>query len=355
MNRRVIVAIMAALATVWGGLWVSACDLSTKPVEPIFASGFIEAKDVSLAFEVSGRIVSLAAAEGDEVRAGVPLVKLDDALLRAGQQEAQAALELAQAGLGQAVVSRDGAKRVWDDALDVRNNPLELEARIIAAQGELELVEIILERAGRQDPTYGKWEERTAEIRRDIAEKALQNLLAIRDNPQEINAAVDRAQNAYEAAVAAVAVAEGQVGQAQAALETIEIRLSQLSLTSPISGVVAAQYAEVGEIAQPGVPVLTITELQEVTLTAYVPESKIGMVKLGQKALVSVDSYPGESFSGEVVYISPRALFTPKNIQLKEERKKMVFAVKIRLANPGQKLKPGMPADAGIIASSGRG
>jgi multidrug efflux pump subunit AcrA (membrane-fusion protein) len=177
MKRRIIVAIMAALATILGGLWLSACDSSTKPIEPIFASGFIEAKDVSLAFEVSGRIVLLAAAEGDEVRASAPLVKLD------GQQEAQAALELAQAGLGQAVVSRDGAKRVWDDAIDVRNNPLELEARIIAAQGELELVEIILERAGRQDPTYGKWEERTAEIRRDIAEKALQNLLAIRDNP----------------------------------------------------------------------------------------------------------------------------------------------------------------------------
>jgi HlyD family secretion protein len=132
----------------------------------------------------------------------------------------------------------------------------------------------------------------------------------------------------------------------------IKVQLSKLSSVSPISGVVAAQHAEVGEIAQPGFPILTITELEEVTLTAYVPESKIGLVKLGQEALVSVDSYPGQSFSGKVVYISPRALFTPRNIQLEEEREKMVFAVKIKLANPEQKLKPGMPADAVILTNS---
>jgi len=154
-------------------------------------------------------------------------------------------------------------------------------------------------------------------------------------------------------AEAAVAAAERQVEQAGASLEVIQVQISRLNVSSPVSGVVAARHAEVGEIAQPGVPVLTITELEEVTLTAYVPESKIGLVKLGQTALVSVDSYLGESFTGEVVYISPRAVFTPKNVQLKEEREKMVFAVKIRLANPEQKLKPGMPADAVIPVGSG--
>jgi len=110
---------------------------------------------------------------------------------------------------------------------------------------------------------------------------------------------------------------------------------------------------EVGEIVQPGIPVLTVTELEEVTLTVYIPESKIGLVKLGQEALVAVDSYPEENFGGRVVYISPRAVFTPGNIQLKEEREKTVFAVKIRLENPELKLKPGMPADARVIIEAG--
>lgn len=184
----------------------------------------------------------------------------------------------------------------------------------------------------------------------------MENLLRIKDNPQEINAAVDSAHASYLAAVAAVEVAdegvklvEVQVEQAEASLEVITVQLDKLTASSPISGVVVARYAEVGEIAKPGATILTVTRLEEVTLTAYVPESKIGQVKLGQRALVSVDSYPDDSFSGEVVYISSEAQFTPRNVQLKEEREKMVFAVKIRLDNPDQKLKPGMPADARIL------
>ena len=252
---------------------------------------------------------------------------------------------------------------MWEDATDIKQNPLELEARIIAAQGELELIELTLERAGRESSTWGKWDERSFEIRRDYAEKALQNLLDIKQNPQEINAAVDKAFTAYQTADKAVAVAvkaveitentveatRRQVEQAEASLEIVEIRISQLTLSSPISGVVTDRYSEIGEIAQPGVPVLTITELAEVTLTAYVPESQIGLVTLGQTALISVDSYPSETFSGRVVRIATRALFTPKNIQLQEDREKMVFGVDIRLINPLSKLKPGMPADAEIL------
>ena len=373
MKRRIIIIVLALVIIVGGGLgWY----ISSSPAvlerlgftpspsaQTIFASGFLEATDVAIAPEVSGRIAYIAVSEGDGVKAGVTVVKLDDSLLQAQQREAEAAVKLARAGLEQAtvsreqaIVSRDGAKKVWEDALDIQSNPLELEARIIAAQGELEQVELILERAGREDRTWGKWDERTYEIRRETAEKVLQNLLDIKNNPQEINAVVDETHAAYqtaakavEVAAKAVKVAEGQVEQAEASLEVIKVQLSKLTLGSPISGIVAEQYAEVGEIAQPGVPVLTITELEEVTLTAYVPESKIGQVKLGQKTQVSVDSYPEESFTGEVVYISPRALFTPKNIQLREDREKTVFAVKIKLANPWGKLKPGMSADAEII------
>jgi multidrug resistance efflux pump len=192
-----------------------------------------------------------------------------------------------------------------------------------------------------------------AESTLDNVGKTLQNLLDIKNNPQEINAAVDQAYNAYQTAIAVVEAAERQVEQAKTSLEIIKVQLDKLISSSPISGVVAARYAEVGEIAKPGVPILTITELEEVTLTTYVPESKIGRLKLGQEAFVTVDSYPEESFSGKVVYISPRAVFTPKNIQLKDEREKMVFAVKIRLANPEQKLKPGMPADARLLINAG--
>jgi len=221
-----------------------------------------------------------------------------------------------------------------------------MRKEIYPAESELEMAELSL---AYQKALEELWSVPTAELRAVTAQKALENLLAIRDNPQELNAAADSAYTAYQASAVAAEAAELQVEQAEASLNVINVQLDRLTVVSPASGVVASRYAEVGEIAQPGLPVLSIIELDEVTLTAYVPERKIGLVKLGQEAQISVDSYPDESFPGTVVYISPNALFTPKNIQLKDEREKMVFAVKISLANPEQKLKPGMPADALIL------
>ena len=348
MKKIKLIVVFLAVIIIGGGLWWFTDTESADYSSDILTSGFIEAKEVAIAPEVCGRIIDIGAGEGDKVAAGSPLVHLDDSLLVAHQQQAAAAVALAQASLEQATVVRDGAKRIWVEALEVQANPLELEARIIAAQGGLDMAELAVTKAWRSSSYWGVWEQRTAELQQDIAREALENLLLIRDNPQEIKAAVDQAEVTYDKAMAAVDVVGKGIDQAEAALGVIEVQISRLTLTSPISGVVAAQHFEVGEVAQPGAPILTITGLEEMILTAYIPQSKVGLVKLGQEVLVSVDSYPEEGFWGEVVYISPRALFTPKNIQMKEEREKMVFAVKVRLANPEQKLKPGMPADARI-------
>ncbi len=368
MKRIKLAAIILIAAVIIStGIWWFVNSASWETSADIYTSGFIEAKDVDIALEVGGRIVEIAAEEGDRIETGMPLVKLDDSLIKAQERQAEAAVKIAQATLKQAIASRNqaivsanAAKKIWENTLDVQANPLELDAKIIVAQGELEMVELSIVRAWRRyDAPWGYWEQLAAELRRDVAQNVLDNLLLIKDNPQEINAKVDNASAIYQAAVAAVEVAdkgvelaESQVEQAQASLEVIKVQTSKLSSSSPISGVVAAKNAEVGEIAKPGAPILTITELDKVTLTAYVPESKIGLVKLGQKVLVSVDSYPDENFSGKVVYISPQAQFTPRNVQLKEEREKTVFAVKIGLDNPDQKMKPGMPADARILTGS---
>ena len=339
---RLAAMILIAVIIIVTGVWWFVNSASSQTSTDILTSGFIEGKDVAIALEAGGRITEIAAEEGDRVEAGVTLVKLDDSLLKAQKQQAEANVQLAEASLAQAAASQDGAKKSWEDALDVLNNPLELQARIIAAEGEVDAAERSLRYTGLTP----------YQVRVDIAKKALENMLAIREHPQELIAKVDEAYSNYQIAVAQVEIANRQVEQAKAALGVIEVQLSQLTVSSPVSGVVATRNAEVGEIAQPGTSILTITELDKVTLTAYVPESKIGLVKLGQKALVSVDSYPDDSFSGEVIYIAPEAQFTPKNVQLKEEREKTVFAVKIRLDNPAQKLKPGMPADARIVTDS---
>ncbi len=338
----------------------------------VTASGFIESTDVSISPEISGRIISLSVNEGDQVKAGDTLVKLDDSTLKAQLNQAAAALSVAQANLQQALAAQsqakiymDGAKKAWEDAQDVLQNPLELDSQIAQAQSQLDLAELGLEYqmditkisvSALGKPAALPWTIAFATQQRDGAKMVLDSLLNIKNNPQSINASVDQMHAAYLTASAAADVADKaaqtaakQVDQAQASLDLAQVNLTKTVLTSPVSGTVSKRNAEVGELAQPGISILTLSELEEVTLTIYVPENKIGLVKLGQAAMVSVDSYPGQSFKGTVTYISPQAEFTPKNVQTVEERAKTVFATKIKLSNPEQKLKSGMPADATIL------
>jgi HlyD family secretion protein len=116
-------------------------------------------------------------------------------------------------------------------------------------------------------------------------------------------------------------------------------------LAAPVGGIILERTIHAGELAAPGAPLLTLANLDEVTLTVYVPEAELGQVSLGQTVEVTVDAYE-DAFTGQVSHIASRAEFTPKNVQTQEERVHMVFAVKIRLDNADHRLKPGMPADA---------
>jgi HlyD family secretion protein len=207
-----------------------------------------------------------------------------------------------------------------------------------------------------------------AEAVRDGARQNLDNLLAMRDNPLEANVLVGAAQAQYDIAEAnvgvaraqfeaiqagatqqEVGVAESQVEQAEAALQTIQVQLKKMTLWAPRTGVVLERMVGVGEIAAPNISLLTIADLAQVTLTIYVPENQIGLVRAGQQVRVKVDSYPERTFDARVVHIASQAEFTPKNVQTQEERVSTVFAVKIEIPNLDGALKPGMPADAEIL------
>lgn len=146
----------------------------------------------------------------------------------------------------------------------------------------------------------------------------------------------------YDNAVAAHTVAKGNYDRVRASIENAII-------FSPIKGTVLERNLEPGEMAFPGTPILTLADLKRTWIRIYVKETELGYVKIGQKAEVFVDSFPDTPFPGKVVAISNRAEFTPKTIQTKDERVKLMFAVKIAMDNPDEKLKPGMPADALII------
>lgn len=152
-----------------------------------------------------------------------------------------------------------------------------------------------------------------------------------------------------EAANSGVQQAEAVLAQAQAALALIDIQLEKTIITSPTDGVVLTRNLEEGEMLTPGSVVLTIGQLQEVSLTVYIPETEYGKIKLGDSVSIAVDSFPGENFTGTVTYISDQAEFTPRNVQTVDGRKTTVYAVKITVPNEKLELKPGMPADVTFI------
>ncbi len=152
-----------------------------------------------------------------------------------------------------------------------------------------------------------------------------------------------------DAAKAANDVSLSQVQQAAAALRTSEVRLKDTVIYSPVGGVVLRKNVEAGETISAGTPVYTIGDLDNPWVKVYVQETKLGLVKLGQKAEIRTDSYPGKIYEGAVTYISSEAEFTPKNVQTQEERVKLVYGVKVSVKNVNDELKPSMPADVKIL------
>jgi HlyD family secretion protein len=157
----------------------------------------------------------------------------------------------------------------------------------------------------------------------------------------EANLAAARAGTSPEQ----LAVAQAQVEVAQGAVDVIQAQIEKLLVSTPIDGVVLVRMAEPGEVLVAGAPLLTLLQLEDLTITVYVPEDRYGAISVGQAALVRVDSFPGERFNATVAHIADQAEFTPRNVQTEEGRRTTVFAVELVVENQEDKLKPGMPAD----------
>jgi HlyD family secretion protein len=143
-----------------------------------------------------------------------------------------------------------------------------------------------------------------------------------------------------------LAAAKARVDQAKASADLFRQYLADATILAPVSGTVTEKPVEEGELISVGTVVVTIARLEQMNLMIYVNENELGKVKLGGKADVVIDTYPDRTFPGKVIFISPIAEFTPKNVQTKEDRTKLVFGVKLEVDNKEGILKSGMPADA---------
>jgi len=159
------------------------------------------------------------------------------------------------------------------------------------------------------------------------------------------SSSVTLAQGTVDQAQSALDQAQKAAQQAQANLLLIDTQIEKLTIYASMDGTILTRNVEVGEFVQPGAIALTMANLNELTITVYVPEDQYGKITLGQKATVTVDSFPGETFDAEVIHISDQAEFTPRNVQTVEGRSSTVYAIKLKVTDSERKLKIGMPAD----------
>ncbi len=339
---------------------------------------------MDISFKIAGRVEKRLVDEGDKVTRGQTIAQLDTADL-----EADVALRRAELGAAQAVLaqllsgSRPDEIKAAQAALDkARANLAELKAgsrpeEIEAAKADFTATEVDrdrlkteLERDNRlvaQRIITPEQHDQARAAWRVAAEKYIQALKRyelIREGPrreeiEQAQAAVDQAAAQYRLVkegprVEEIEQARAKVEQSKATLRSAEIKLSYATVVSPLTGVVLSKNIEPGEYVAAGTPVVTVADLDNVWLRAYVDERDLGTsrVALGAEAEVSTDAYPGRVYKGRTSFISQEAEFTPKTVQTEKERVKLVYRIKIDVKNTKGELKPGMPADARLVGAA---
>jgi membrane fusion protein YbhG len=294
----------------------------------ISASGTIETVEVSVAAKVAGQVEVLAVDEGSRVAPGDTLAVIDHATLDIQLRQAEAGVRLAEAQLALLVKgARSEDIRQAEAALE------QAEAALKTAQDDARRMRE-LARTGSVTPKQAEDAEARLTVASAQRTAALEALAKVRrlTRPEEIQAA------------------EARLAQAQAAADLLRKTIADCTIAAPTSGIVTHKAVERGELVAPGSAVVTLAELDNVYVMIYLTEKDMGRVRLGDPADVAIDAFPGRAFPGKVTYISPEAEFTPKNVQTKEDRVKLVFGVKVEIENRDGLLKPGLPADATLRA-----
>ncbi|MBN1636931.1 MAG: efflux RND transporter periplasmic adaptor subunit [Deltaproteobacteria bacterium] len=306
----------------------------------ITVSGNIEITDVQLSFKIPGRLEGRLVDEGQVVTAGQLVAHLDSADQSLNVNQAQAQVAYAEAVLADLEI---GSRQQEIDSAEA-----ELKRALAGAKAAEEQMKLASREAERFKGLYeqGVVSQREYDVHHT-------NYQTAKSGFGEARELVKRARE--QLSLIREGARQGQIKQAQAQLELSRQALLQAkqmlkytSLLTPAAGVVLSTSAEPGEYLNPGSPVLAIGDLHRVWMRAYVNESDLGKFKLGQEVQVKTDAYPDEVFSGSISFISSEAEFTPKAVQTREERVKLMYRIKIKLENPALKLKPGMPADAVI-------
>jgi HlyD family secretion protein len=388
MKKRVI-PILILIAAAGAALYAFR-GAHRPPDNRLIVSGNIELTEVNIAFKTAGRLIERSVDEGDSVKRGQIVARLDHDQLLAQREREAAGLQSSESQLTQALSSLEWQKAntaadIEQRRADIASNDarlaelnngarpqekLQAKAAVDSAQSEYERAKRDWDRG---QTLYKNDDISTAQYdqyrnRFESAEAALKNaqeaqgLVLAGPRHEQIEAAqgqVEHARGALKMAEAnaleirrreeQIVTQRAEIARSRASLALIDSQLADTIAASPVDGVVLVKSADVGEVLAPGTAVVTVGDIDHPWLRGYVNETDLGKVKLGSRARVTTDSYPGKIYNGRVTFISSEAEFTPKQIQTEQERVKLVYRIKIELENPNRELKSNMPADAEIV------
>jgi HlyD family secretion protein len=388
MRKRIVVGIVFLLLIVGAYLYISGRN-SRNPGNAIDVSGNIELTEVNIAFKTSGKLIERTVDEGDVVKKGLVIARLDRDQLLAQREREAAGLNSAISQLAQAETSLAWQKENMAGDVEQRKADLnsyqarlqelkngsrpqeiqEAKAAVESAQSEYDRAKRDWDRAqtlyknddissAQYDQYRNRWESSDAALKQS---KERQALVLAGPRVEQIDAAAAQVQRALGSLKMAESNAleikrreqeltfrRSEIERAKASVALIDTQLADTIAASPVDGVVLVKATDVGEVMPAGTTVVTVGDIDHPWLRAYINETDLGRVKLGAKAKITTDSYPGKVYEGRVSFIASEAEFTPKQIQTQEERVKLVYRIKIDVDNPRHELKSNMPADAKI-------
>ncbi len=322
-KKRLIPIVLLLLVAAGAGAWYLR-GRSHKAEAPYSASGTVEATEAQLGFQAPGQLAEIAVHEGDRVRAGQVLARLDPAEAQARRSQAEAQVAAARA----AVAELERGSRS-EEVGQARAAATTAKEKLTGAESDYRRARVLYDGGAISKEALDN-AQTARDVARSQATQVEEQLRQVRNGPTRER--IDQAR--------------AQLAQAEAALKATGVTLGNLTLTAPFDGLVTVRHREPGEIVAAGSPVLTLINPADRWVRIYIQENRVGAIRLGSRAAISSDTYPGKTYPGEIAYIASEAEFTPKNVQTTEERVKLVYAVKVRvLEDRSYDLKPGLPAD----------
>ena len=389
MKRKIIVPILLLVAAGIAAGYYWSGRFSRNNANALSVSGNLELTQVDISFKVPGRLIELNVDEGSFVKKGMVIARIDRDQMDRQRNRDEAGVTSAESQYQQTETSIQWQRQTLENDVALRR------AEQRAAQAQLDQLlagsrpqeiqqarSAVADAKAQHDQAQADWDRAQELFRNDdiskqqydqyrarldttaaVLRQAEERLALVLEGPRKEDIEAARAQVARAAAAVRVSEANqlelkrrqedlvarrADISRARAQVAMTDTQIGDTVVTSPVDGVVLVKSAEVGEVLAAGTTVVTIGDIDHPWLRAYINETDLGRVKLGQSADLTTDSFPGKAYPGRVSFIASEAEFTPKQIQTREERVKLVYRIKIDVDNRSHELKSNMPVDAEI-------